>query len=85
MTLSLRYLTHRPRQRGPVGLHMEPSVTERVVQASCAHPNHTAQDMVGWHHRLNGHELGQSLGDSEGQGGLVCCKPWGHKESDTME
>ena len=41
--------------------------------------------MAGWHHRLNGHELGQTLGGSEGQGGLVCCSPWGHKESDTTE
>ena len=33
--------------------------------------------MVGWHHRLNGHEFEQTLGDSEGQGNLVCCSPWG--------
>ena len=38
--------------------------------------------MVGWHHRLNGHEFEQAPGDGEGQGGLVCCSPWGHKESD---
>ena len=42
----------------------------------------TEKEMVGWHHQCNGHELGQSLGDSEGQGGLACCSPWGHKESD---
>ena len=34
----------------------------------------TEDEMVGWHHQCNGHELGQTLGDSEGQGGLVCCK-----------
>ena len=39
--------------------------------------------MVGWHHQFNGNELGQTLGDSEGRGGLACCSPWGHKESDT--
>ena len=39
--------------------------------------------MVGWHHQLNGHELGQTLGNGEGQGSLVCCSPWGHEESDT--
>ena len=39
--------------------------------------------MVGWHHRLNGHELGQTPGDGEGQGCLVCCSSWDHKESDT--
>ena len=41
--------------------------------------------MVGWHHRLNGHEFKQSPGDSEGQGSLVCYSPWGHKELDTTE
>ena len=40
--------------------------------------------MVGWH-RLNGHDFGQTARDSEGQGSLVCCSPWGHKESDTTE
>ena len=38
--------------------------------------------MVGWHHRLNGHEFEQILRDSEGQGSLVYCSPWSHKESD---
>ena len=38
--------------------------------------------MVEWHHRLNGHEFEQALGDGKGQGGLACCSPWGHKESD---
>ena len=41
----------------------------------------TEDKMVGWHHQFNGHELGQILGDGEGQGSLVCCSPWGHKES----
>ena len=45
----------------------------------------TEDKMVAWHHRLNGHESEQILGDSEGQGSLVCCSPWGHKESDTTE
>ena len=42
-------------------------------------------EMAGWHHRLNGHEFEQILGDSGGQGNLVFCSPWGHKESDTTE
>ena len=41
--------------------------------------------MVGWHHRLNGHEFEQAPGDGEGQAGLTCCSPWGHKESDMTE
>ena len=35
--------------------------------------------MVGWHHRLNGHEFEQTLGDSEGQGSLARCSPWDHR------
>ena len=39
--------------------------------------------MIGWYHQLNGYEFERSPGDSEGQGSLECCSPWGHKESDT--
>ena len=42
-------------------------------------------EMIGWHHQLNGHELGQTTGNSEGQGGLACYSPRGHKESDTTQ
>ena len=45
----------------------------------------TEDEMVGWYHQLNGHELVQTPGDSEGQGSLVCCGPWGHKEWDKTE
>ena len=45
----------------------------------------TEDEMVGWHHQLNGHEFEQILGDSEGQGSLACCSPWGLKESDMIE
>ena len=45
----------------------------------------TEDEMVGWHHRLNGHEFLQALGVGDGQGGLVCCSPWDRKESDTTE
>ena len=45
----------------------------------------TEDEMVGWHHPLNGHEFEQALGDGEGQGSLACCSPWGHKESETTE
>ena len=44
----------------------------------------TEDEMAGWHHWCNGHDLGLSLGDGEGQGGLACCSPWGHKESDMI-
>ena len=42
----------------------------------------TEDEMVGWHHWLNGHEFEQTQGDSEGQESLACCSSWGHKESD---
>ena len=45
----------------------------------------TEDEMAGWHHRLNGHELQQALGVDDGQGSLVCCGPWGRKESDTTQ
>ena len=42
-------------------------------------------EMAGWHHRLNGHEFEQALGDGKGQGSLACCSPWCHKELDMTE
>ena len=45
----------------------------------------TEDEMVGWHHQLNGHEFEQALGNGEGQGSLACCSPWGRKEPATTE
>ena len=45
----------------------------------------TVDEMVGWHHQLNGHEFEQTLGDSEGQGNLACYNPWDHRESAMTE
>ena len=45
----------------------------------------TEDEMVGWHHKLNGHEFVQTLGKSEGQGRLARCSPWSCKELDTIE
>ena len=42
-------------------------------------------EMVGWHHQVKGHELEQTLVDGEGQGSLVCCSPWGRKESAELQ
>ena len=61
------WLTGRDTHTGKDWGHEEKGVTE--------------DEMVGWYH--NGHEFQQTLGDSEGQGSLVCYSPWGHKESDT--
>ena len=43
----------------------------------------TEDEMIEWHHRLNGHKFEQTLVDSKGQGSLACCSPWGCKELDT--
>ena len=45
----------------------------------------TEDEMVGRHHRLNGHEFEQALGDGDGQESLACCSPWGLKVSETTE
>ena len=45
----------------------------------------TEDEMVGWHHRLDGHEFEQVPGFDDGQESLVCCSPWGQKELDTTE
>ena len=42
-------------------------------------------EVVGWHDQLDGHGFEQALGVGDGQGRLVCCSPWGHKDSDTTE
>ena len=45
----------------------------------------TEDEMVGWHHRLDGHEFEQALGVDDGQGSLKYCSPWSFKESDMLE
>ena len=45
----------------------------------------TEDEMAGWHHRLDAHEFGLTLGVGDGQGGLACCDSWCHKQSDMME
>ena len=45
----------------------------------------TEDDMVGWHHQLNGHKFEQAPGVGDGHGTVACCNPWGHKESDMTE
>ena len=43
----------------------------------------TENEMVGWHHQIDGHEFEQALGNSDGQGSLACFSPWGCRASDT--
>ena len=46
---------------------------------------YTEDEMIGWHHRLDGHEFEQALGVGDRQGSLACCSPWGHKQMDMTE
>ena len=55
------------------------------ARCSIIYNSQDMDEMVGWHHRLNGHEFEQALGDGEGQGDLSSCSPWGYKELDTTE
>ena len=59
--------------------------TLMLGKIECKRRRGQEDEMVGWHHRLNGHEFEQALEVGDGQGGLACCSPWGHKESDTTE
>ena len=45
----------------------------------------TENEIVGWHHQWDGHQFEQALGVGDGQGSLVCCSPWDHKELDNTE
>ena len=67
----------QPLMLGCLGLHVLCSFFAMYTQ--------TEKEMAGWHHRLDGYEFEQALGDGEGQGSLVCCSPWGRKESDSTE
>ena len=56
-----------------------------IISIDCKVPTVSLDEMIGWHHQLNEHEFGQTLGDSESQGSLAYCSPWGHKELHTTE
>ena len=80
LNLKLRYFGHlmgrtdsfeKTLMLGEIGRQEEKGITE--------------DELVGLHHQLNGHDFEQGPGDDKGQGSLVCCRPWGRKESDTTE
>ena len=80
LKLKLQYFGH-VRQRAD---SLEKTLMVRKTEGS-RRRGLTEHEMVGWHHQPNGHEFEQAVGDGEGQGSLVCCGPWGRKESDTTE
>ena len=75
LKLKLHYFGHLMQTAVSLEKSLMLGKTEKQKRAS-------EDEMAGWHHRCNGHEFGQTLGDGEGQRGLVCCSPWGCKESD---
>ena len=75
LKLKLQYFGHLMQTAVSLEKSLMLGKTEKQKRAS-------EDEMAGWHHRCNGHEFGQTLGDGEGQGGLVCCSPWVCKESD---
>ena len=58
-------------------------LVEKDTDAGQGDQGVTEDEMIGWHHRINGHEFEQTPGDNGGQGSLACCSLWGRKESDT--
>ena len=77
LRLKLQYFAHLMRTTNS---------SEKLIRLGKTEDRRGWQDeMVGWHHQLRGHELEQTLGDSEGQESLACCSPWGCKESDMTE
>ena len=79
LKLKLQYFGHLMRRADSLGKILMLGKTEGKRKGV------TEGEMVGWYHRLNGHESEQTLGDSEGQGSLVHCSPWHCRESDTTE
>ena len=82
LKLKLQYFGHLMRRTD--SLEKDPDAAKDLRQEEKG----TTEDemvMVGWHHQLDGHEFEQALGDGEGQGGLTCCSPLGHKESNMTE
>ena len=57
----------------------------RLGKIKCRRREPQRDEVVGWHHQLDGHEFEQAPEVGDGQGSLACCSPWGHKESDTTE
>ena len=79
LKLKLQYFGHLLRRTDSLEKTLMPGRIESTEKGM------TEDEMVEWHHPLNGNEFEQALGVGDGQGGLVCCSPWGHKEPDTTE
>ena len=78
LKLRLQYFGHLMRRTGSLGKTLMLGKIEARRRRGWQ-----KDEMVGWHHLLDGHEFEKVPGVGDGQGSLVCCSPWGHKESDT--
>ena len=77
LKMKFLHFGHLMRTPDPLG-----KVPDAVKDSGQLEKTVSEDKMAGWNHQCNGHELGQIWGDGEGQGGLVCCNPWGCKNSD---
>ena len=80
LKLKLQYFGHQIQRTDSLGKDSDAGKDQRQEEKGT-----TEDEMVGWHHLLNGHEFEQAPGVGEGQGSLACCSPWGCKESDMTE
>ena len=64
---------------------MEKTMMLEMIEGRRKKKGTTEDDMVGWHYWIDGHEFDQAQGSGDAHGSLVCCSPWGHKESDMTE
>ena len=76
LKLKLQYFGHLMQRTNSLG---------KILMLEKIEGRMTEDEMVGWHHQLDGHEFEQVPGAGDGQGSLACCSPWGHKDSDTTE
>ena len=76
LKLKLQYFGHLMQRTDSLG---------KILMLEKIEGRMTEDEMVGWHHQLDGHEFEQVPGVGDGQGSLACCSPWGHKDSDTTE
>ena len=79
LKLKLQYFGHLMRRADSLGKTLMLDKTESKRRRA------RQDEMVGWYHQLNGHELEQTPGDSEGQGSLACCSAWGQRDLDMTE
>ena len=80
MKLKLQYFGHLMQRVGFIGKDPDAGRDWRQEEKEMR-----GEEMVGWHHRLDGHGFGWTPGVGDGQGGLVCCNSRGHRESDVTE